>query len=287
MKLFLNSYSRNTDMDSFRPLLKTYAYNILGSVEEAKDIVQEAFLKFMEQDEARILDKKAYLVRTVINLAINHKKRQKKIIANYPGEWLPEPVATEKADSLILGREMLSYSLLVMMEKLNARQRAVFVLKEAFDYDHEEIGGLLGIKAENSRQLLTRAKAQLKMDKPGKNNEIPDGWLEKYLEVIREGDVGALEKLLTEEIRLVADGGGKVIAFMKPVIGRHSVAALLSGVFSKSYSGVLIEQNWVNHQPALFYYLDGKLITCQIFSIVNGLIENIYMVRNPDKLRSL
>lgn len=274
-------------MDSLRPLLTTYAYNILGSVEEAKDVVQEAFLKFMEQDEARIMDKKAYLVRTVINLSINQKKRQKKIIANYPGEWLPEPVATEKADSFILGREMLSYSLMVMMEKLNARQRAVFVLKEAFDYDHEEIAGLLGITAENSRQLLTRAKAQLKMDKPGKNNDIPDGWLDKYLEVIRDGDVGTLEKLLTEEIRLVADGGGKVTAFMKPVIGRHSVAALLSGVFGKIYPGVLIEQNWVNHQPALFYYLDGKLITCQIFSMVDGYIENIYIVRNPDKLRSL
>src|SRR5688572_17644493 len=126
-------------MESIRPLLTTYAYNILGSLDEAKDVVQDAYLKFMQLDRQDIEDQKAYLVRMVINLSINQKKRQRRIVADYPGEWLPEPVATEKADTGILRKEVLSYSLMVLLEKLNPRQRAVFILNEAFDYDHEEI----------------------------------------------------------------------------------------------------------------------------------------------------
>ena len=99
-------------MESLRPLLTTYAYNILGVLEEAKDVVQDAFLKFMHIDGDKIEDKKAYLIRTVINLSINQKKKQKKLVADYPGEWLPEPVATETADKALLRKEVLSYSLI-------------------------------------------------------------------------------------------------------------------------------------------------------------------------------
>ncbi|WP_315817463.1 sigma-70 family RNA polymerase sigma factor [Paraflavitalea speifideaquila] len=148
-------------MEEYRPLLTTYAYNILGTLDEAKDVVQDAFLKFMDVERGKIADKRNYLIRTVINLSINAKKRQRKLVAEYPGPWLPEPVATENADGGLLQKEVLSYSLMVLMEKLNVRQRAVFILKEAFDYEHEEIAAALEISVDNSRKLLSRAREQL------------------------------------------------------------------------------------------------------------------------------
>src|SRR5690606_3781018 len=150
-------------MNEYRPLLVTYAYNILGSMEEARDIVQDAFVNLMKRGEDGIENEKAYLIRTVINLSINRKKRQQKMLASYPGEWLPEPVATEKADREVVQKDILSYSLMVLLEKLNPRQRAVFILKEAFDYDHDEIAGVLNITPENSRKILSRAKSLLQM----------------------------------------------------------------------------------------------------------------------------
>src|SRR5687767_15955575 len=116
-------------MESLRPLLTTYAYNITGTYEDAKDIVQDAYIKFMNTDSEGIENKKAYLIRMVINLSINFKNRQKKLIAQYPGQWLPEPIATDQLDDIIDRNEILSYSLMVLLDKLNARQRAVFLLK--------------------------------------------------------------------------------------------------------------------------------------------------------------
>lgn len=275
-------------MESLRPLLTTYAYNILGSLDEAKDVVQDAYLKFMQLDRQDIEDQKAYLVRMVINLSINQKKRQRRIVADYPGEWLPEPVATEKADTGILRKEVLSYSLMVLLEKLNPRQRAVFILNEAFDYDHEEIAEVLGITAENSRKILSRARTQLRTETPVAEKSVPSGYLDKYLHVIRDGDTERLEKLLAEDIAVISDGGGKVTAFVKPVLGRKSVISLLMGVFHKFYNKIRIEKKMINHQPALYYYDENnKLVTCQIFTLKDGQVENVFFIRNPDKLKNL
>ena len=274
-------------MNELRPLLTTYAYNILGSREEAKDVVQDAYLKFMAVDSDRIEDKKAYLVRTVINLSINAKNRQQKIRADYPGTWLPEPVAEERADTGILKNEVLSYSLMVLLEKLNPKQRAVFILKEAFDYDHEEIAEVLDISTDNSRKLLSRAKEQLHKGTVVAHKPADTAYLDKYLAVIRKGDTHQLEQLLHDEVSLTSDGGGKAVAAVNPLFGISSVSKFLAGIFAKNYSATLIEKGTVNHQPALFYYHEGKLVTCQIFTIENDTITSMYFMRNPDKLASL
>lgn len=276
-------------MESLRPLLTTYAYNILGSVDAAKDVVQDAYLKFLQIDNDAITDKKAYLVRMVINLSINQKKRQKKIVTDYTGQWLPEPVATEMADTSLLRKEVLSYSLMVLMEKLNPKQRAVFILNEAFEYDHEEIARVLDITVENSRKILSRAKALLHTDSPVPEKKVPADYLDKYLEVIRAGDTSRLEQLLTQDIAVVSDGGGKVAAFMNPILGRESVMALLRGVHKKFYNQLRMEKTLINHQPAIFYYDENdQLVTCEILSLSpDGYIENIFYMRNPDKLKGL
>lgn len=274
-------------MNELRPLLTTYAYNILGSLEEAKDIVQDAYLKFIKVDDDAIEDKKNYLIRMVINLSINAKKRQQKMVAEYPGPWLPEPVATERADAGIVQEEVLSYSLMVLLEKLNVKQRAVFILKEAFDYDHEEIAQALDITAENSRKLLSRAREQLQRGTPVVHKPVEPSYVNRYLSIIQQGDTRQLEQLFHDEIMLISDGGGKAIAATKPLLGIKSVVSFLQGVYNKTYRLARFEMGVINHEPALFYYADGQLVTCQIFSIENGQVVNVYFMRNPDKLRSL
>lgn len=275
-------------MDALRPLLTTYAYNILGIMDDAHDVVQDAYVKFMGVDADKIENPKAYLIRTVINLSINKKKRQQKLITNYPGEWLPEPVDTEGADTALNKKEILSYSLMVLLEKLNAKQRAVFILKEAFDYDHEEIAEVLDITAENSRKLLSRARNQLRQPSTLDSNSISGTeFLNKYLEVIRKGDTGRLEKMLYEDVLVVSDGGGKAVAFINPVAGRKNVLALLMGLGNKYYKKVRVELGEVNHSPALYYYGEDQLVTCQILNIENDRIVNAFFIRNPDKLKEL
>ena len=273
-------------MEALRRLLITYAYNITGSYEDSKDIVQDAYLKFMNVEE-NIENKKAYLIRTVINLSINFKNRQKKLLYEYTGAWLPEPIATEKADAEINSKETLSYSLMVLLEKLNAKQRAVFILKEAFNYDHEEIAEVLGMTVENSRKILSRAKEQLRSGDTITPGKISPTYLDTYINVIHNTDMRALEKLLNEDIVLVSDGGGKVAASLKPVEGRQHVMKFLLGVYNKFYRNQRVEKVFINHQPALLYFIDDELTNCQIFSLNNGKIENIYFIRNPDKLKIL
>ena len=273
-------------MEALRRLLITYAYNITGSYEDAKDIVQDAYLNFMNVEE-NIENKKAYLTRTVINLSINFKNRQKKLLFEYPGVWLPEPVATEKADADINSKETLSYSLMVLLEKLNAKQRAVFILKEAFNYDHEEIAEVLGMTVENSRKILSRAKEQLRSGDTTTSKKISSTYVDNYFNAIHNTDMEALEKLLNKDIVLVSDGGGKVPSSLKPVEGKDHVTKFLLGVYNKFYRSQRIEKAFINHQPALLYFVDDALTNCQVFSLNDGKIASIYFIRNPDKLKLL
>ena len=284
------SISQNFLMEDIRNLLKTYAYNILGSYEDAKDVVQDAYLKFSNMDTQAIENKKAYLVRTVVNLSINLKQKQKKFLPQYRGEWLPEPIATEKADTAIRRKEILSYSLMVLLERLNAIKRAVFILKEAFEYDHKEIAEVLNITEENSRKIFSRAKLDLKDAKPAHSRSASEDYLNKYLEVIYNGDTGRLENLLQHDVTAISDGGGKASAALQPLSGKVKVTKFLFGIYKKFYrttEEARIEQCSINYHPALLYYHNNKLLTCQIFDFKNGNISRIWFIRNPDKLQSL
>ena len=274
-------------VNHLRPTLKSYAYNICGSVEDAEDVVQDVLIKFLDVEQQQIENVKAYLIRMVINRSIDQKKKLRKQVLNYPGEWLPEPVAAERADAGINRKELLSYSLMVLLEKLNPRQRAVFILKEAFDYEHTEIATVLDIKPDLSRQLLTRARKSIGDPAELRGNTIPDSFLSKYLNVLQSGDMQQLEALLNEDIVSISDGGGKARAAVKPVFGRKSVAALLLGLYRKFNEQALVQQGWVNGQPALLYFSAGKLIKCVTFTFNEGRISQAYIIRNPDKLKNL
>lgn len=274
-------------MDTLQQLLTSYAYNILGSYEEAKDVVQDVMLDRLKRNGDVIENEKAYLTRSAINRAINAKNRQKKIRSSYPGEWLPEPVATERADHELHQKDILSYSLMVLLEKLDARQRAVFILKEAFDYEHEEIAEVLRISVENSRKILSRAKKELQTDSANNIVEVPRNYLDNYIEIIHSGDTEKLEQLLSDDIVLVSDGGGKAAAAIHPLVGKEPAFMFLSGIYRKFYQNSRIEKGFVNHRPALFFYVANDLVTCQVLELKDEKIHRIYFLRNPDKLASL
>lgn len=278
-------------MEDLKMLNKTlfpYAYNILGNSADSQDVVQDALIKFNEKDIDSITNQNAYLIKSVINKAINLKKkkdreRQQKII-------LPEPIITNQAENKIASEEILNYSILVLLDSLNIKERAVFILKVAFEYQHEEIAEILKISIDNSRQLLTRAKKKLKIRKHDNSITQPKDrkYLEKYVETIRIGDVKTLKQMLSNEVQILADGGNKLNVIAELTSGINDSIALIIYIFEYYQKHFSIKIKEINHQSALLFYKDGILINCQIFELnTDGKIANIFSVIDPDKLKAI
>lgn len=277
-------------MEAYQQLLFPYAYNILGSVEDAKDVVQEVVSKYYTTSREGVNDEKNYLIRSVINLAINTKNRNKRVSAATP-EWLPEPVATDdNADKNINMKDILSYSLMVLMERLSTMERTVFILRESFDYDHKEIAAVLSISEEYSRKLLSRAKTRL--FKPGPavrtaaQQQQTSRLLADYIDAIRQGDVKRLESMLYSEVTMVADGG-QLKVVRKITEGVTDVLEILQIIYTRYLSKAEVTFRWVNHQPAFVYTYKGRVVTCQIFDVSEdgNTILRINNVVDPNKLK--
>lgn len=282
-------YASETAMKDYQQQLFPYAYNILGSAEDARDAVQDVISRYISLPRQDIENEAGYLVRSVINQSINLKNRQKKSVGERT--WLPEPVATESADTALYRDEILSYSLLVLLEHLKPRERAVFILKEAFDYSHEEIAHTLSISIDNSRQLLRRARNELKNHRdqiPIKAVQVAGGYLENYLAVIRNGEIKALERLLSEEITTTTDGGGTIKVASEFEAGIPAVSLLMLYVYRNFQKTLRAEMVEMNHQPALLFWQENACIACQIFEPdPQGRIRNIYSVVDPLKVKNL
>jgi RNA polymerase sigma factor (sigma-70 family) len=275
-------------MTDYTNILFPYAYNILGSAEDARDAVQDVLMKHVAEAREGITNEKAYLIRSVINHAINRKSRQRPVVPEEP--WLPEPVATESADAGLYLKDILSYSLLVLLERLNAQERAVFILKESFDYSHEEIAEILSLSVENSRKLLSRAKD--KLFKPAavrERDERTNVLLRNYVDAIRGRDLSRLEDMLAADIAFYADGGWKIRVYRKACTGVAEVAELLVHVHFLYQAKSTIRETEVNHQPALLYYNGDRLISCAVFDISpeTGKILRISTVVDPEKLKNI
>jgi RNA polymerase sigma-70 factor (ECF subfamily) len=273
----------------YRQTLFPYAYNILGSSEDDKDAVQDVVSSFISSSRSGIQDEKNYLIKSVVNHSINIKNRRKKI--RYEDTtWLPEPYATEEADTGINLREIVSYSLLVLLEQLNPKERAVFILKEGFGYSHEEIAEVLSTNVENARKLLSRARTKLgRTTKPSPSpNKLPtEKFLERYITAIQERNVKSLEHILSEDITFYADGGGKVQLLRDKCRGAAEVADLLIAVYHKFQTTQSHAETEINHQPALLFYEGSQLKACQIFAISGDRIQQINTIVDPDKLKNL
>lgn len=287
----MSEHLNNVKLENYQDKLFPYAYNILGSAEDAKDAVQDILEKYLSSQKKDIENVIGYLVKGVINQSINIKNRKKKIISGKT--WLPEPIATEKADTNINREEIISYAMLVLLEGLSARERAVFILKEAFDYSHKDIANTLDLTIENARKLLSRSKRKLAVSKQGDNRlhsfPLSSSYLEKYIGVIKNGDTKALERMLSEEILLAADGGGEISVVRELTTGKSAVSNLLFYVYRTYLVLQTVKIAEVNHLPALLFYQDDKLVNCQVFEFDenNMKIKRIYSVIDPVKLKSL
>lgn len=275
------------DIKDYQKKLFPYAYNILGTYNDAQDAVQDVITKYYSTVKPGVENPVNYLIKGVINQAINLKKRNGKLIG--AGILLPEPISTENADSDIVRKEIASYSLMVLLDSVNAKERAVFILKEGFDYSHEEIADALGISVQNSRKLLSRAKIKLgeAKENPIKSPLSNTTALENYIHALKNGDVESLERMLVKDISVMVDGGSMQI--VSPFeTGINNVIRLMTSVYRTYQTTAEIRTALVNHQPALLFYLDGRLVNCQVFAFEEdtALIAAIYSIVDPEKLKN-
>lgn len=262
----------------------------MGSAEDARDAIQDVMSNFISSRREGVENIKGYLIKGVVNQSINIKTRRKeKPVGDI---WLPEPFATEEADTNMNLRDIASYSLLVLLEQLNPKERAVFILKESFDYSHQEIADVLSSTEEHSRKLLSRAKRKLHaLNKSIKisSDQVPVSFLEKYINAIRERDTKTLETILTQDISFYADGGDKLQVVKKTCKGAREVADLLVFVHHKFHTDLSVAYTQINHQPAMLFYNKDQLIVCQVLGISpeQNRIYQINTIIDPEKLKYL
>ena len=294
----------------YRNLLFSIAYSMLGEVDTAHDLVQDAFVSWMGAGEMAggmeagtddVRYPKAFLVRILTNACINYLGSGRIRREQYVGVWLPEPLteySADKAHAKIESYHALSIGLMVLLEKLTPRERAVFLLKEIFTYDYYELAELFGITAENARQLLKRAKDHL--GQAGRRFEVDirahERMLHNFLRAVTEGSLEDLISLLKEDIVLLAEGSGKSVlvngqrltAVARPIEGRKNVAKLISSVMPKFFRG-LPDLHWdiilANGAPAILSRSGGSPFGLVSIESDGDLISNIYIQTNPEKLK--
>lgn len=278
-------------LQHYQSLLFPFAYNITGDLMASEDIVQEVLTHHMTRPVEHIENPEGYLVRSVVNKAINQKNLLRTRMEQYPGQWLPTPVLTEESMYKAADRDaIIHYSLLVLMERLNPKERAVFILKETFDYAHEEIAGILKITADHSRQLLKRSKEKISMPKgpvtsPKEASKI---LLSQLADAITSADLEQAKKLLSDDVSCIADGGPSISASRNILEGPDHVSKLLKAIYGK-YLPENARSSFavINHLPALVFTLNGVIFRCIIFEIEENIIQKIFVMVNPDKLKKL
>jgi RNA polymerase sigma-70 factor (ECF subfamily) len=281
----------NLSDDAFarhRSLLFTVAYEMLGSAADSEDVVQETWLRWTDVDHAQVRDPRAYLVRIVTRQALNRLRTRARRREDYVGEWLPEPLMTspDVAADVELA-ESVSMAMLTVLETLGPVERAVFVLREVFDIPYEEIAAAVDKSPAAVRQIAHRARDHVAARRPrmpvsaAEQQEVVD----RLLAAIRHGDLQGLLDVLAPDVVVVADGGGFVTAFRRPVEGAERVAGLLlAGLRSTDLEATA---TWLNGAPAIRFDVGGQVDTAVSLVVVDGRITRVYAVRNPHKLARL
>jgi RNA polymerase sigma-70 factor (ECF subfamily) len=282
-----NAKGSDEVFDRHRPLLFSIAYRMLGSVMDAEDVVQEAYLRWRRScQEEEIRSPKSYLSAVVTRLCIDQLRSARARREEYVGPWLPEPLPT---DAAVLD-ESLSMAFLVLLESLNPAERAVFLLREVFDYDYREISHLIGKTEENCRQIARRARQSVAARRPRfvSTPEQEERLMGRFLEVCLGGDMDGLLALLADDVTLWSDGGGKTRAALNPIHGADNVARFISGTLRKAPAGFVVRRAQVNGRPALIgYFEDGSPHSVVTLEVAEGSISTIRLVVNPEKLRAV
>jgi RNA polymerase sigma-70 factor (TIGR02957 family) len=275
-----------------RPRAFAIAYRMLGSVSEAEDVVQEAFLRMhqtLQRDEP-IASPRAYIATLVTRLAIDQLRSARVRRERYVGEWLPEPLVTEPSPAeQAETADSLSLAFLVLLESLTPQQRAAFLLREVFDYPYAEVAEFIGTDVDSTRHLVARARNHIRERRPRyyASRRQREELAERFVAAAGQGDLRGLEALLAQDVALHADGGGKVPALARPVNGRHRVTRTLSaGMAALARVGVRIQLTEVNGQPgAMAIDAQDRLVGVIGLDIADGQIQTIHSIANPDKLR--
>jgi RNA polymerase sigma-70 factor (ECF subfamily) len=280
--------------DELRSLSFAIAYRMLGSVQDAEDIVQEALLRFHQQ-RGEVESPRAFITTVTTRLAIDELRSARKRRERYTGEWLPEPILTGGEDDPARHAEMadsLSMAMLVVLESLSPEQRAVLLLRDVFDYRYDEIAPIVGKSEDNVRQLASRARKHVEDGRPRftTSPEQREELARKFFAAAQEGDLGGLEALLAHDVVLTGDGGGKVPALARSLHGRNRVArTLLNWVkLGTRIAGASLRAVEINGDPgALLTDGEGRLIGVWALEISRGHIQGIRSVVNPEKLGHL
>jgi RNA polymerase sigma-70 factor, ECF subfamily len=276
-----------------RGLLFSVAYRMLGSRADAEDMLQETFLRWEHASAAEIRDPGAFMVTVITRLCINQLQSARVKREQYFGQWLPEPLVTKTAAESPVASEIdesLSMAFLMLLERLTPMERAVFLLREVFDYDYEEIAEMLGQSEVNCRKILSRAKHHVTEDRPRfeVSPHEQQRLLQHFLEATSHGDMQGLLALLSKDVVLYTDGGGKATAVPNPVYGAEHVARFFTEAPKKLLPADVVRRfAQINGQPGIIIYHLGQAFGVLTMDVAEGLIRNIYIVRNPDKLALL
>lgn len=282
---------RTESFNQYRPLLFSIAYRMLGSVMEAEDMVQETFLRWQQVSEDEIESPKAYLTTIVTRLCIDFLRSARARREEYVGPWLPEPLVTGEpaAGGDMTLADSLSMAFLVLLESLNPVERAVFLLRDVFDYDYAEIARIVGKSEANCRQMARRARQYIAARRPRFNAspEQQERLLLQFLETSTNGDVPGLVELLADDITLWADGGGKARAALKPIRGALNVARFVVGVVRTLPRDMVTRRVEINGQPGIIAYEGDRVIGVAVLDVGDGRIQGIGFIVNPEKLQGL
>lgn len=274
-----------------RPLLFHIAYRMLGTVSDAEDIVQEAWIRW-QRGGAEAEAPRAYLGQVVTRLSIDRLREARRAREEYVGPWLPEPLLTEPAgdaaDVAAVRSETLRTGFLVLLERLGPVERAVFVLREAFDYDYAEIADIVGKSEAACRQILVRAHRHMVSGRPRfTDRQANERIAMSFLSALAMGDLGQIERLLAEDAVYYSDGGGKVAAARNPIYGADRITRFLCGVMSKLPAGLERRPAYINGEPGVLLLIDGQLYGTMVVECADGRVRAVHSVRNPDKLAHL
>jgi RNA polymerase sigma-70 factor (ECF subfamily) len=276
-----------------RPLLFGIAYRMLGRVSEAEDMVQEVWLRWQKQDAAQIQSPKAWLVAATTRLCIDQLRAARREREEYYGVWLPEPLmpatTDREPDAAVELADSLTMAFMLMLESLGPTERAVFLLREVFDYDYADIAAIVDKSEVNCRQIVRRAKTQLQANVPPSSPPTAQArrLVEQFLAAAATGEVDDILALLAEESTLYSDGGGRVKAAGRPIAGADHVSRFLLGIWPRFAIGMEIRFVEINGHPGCVMSSQDQVHYAFSFEIADDRVRTIYIMCNPEKLRHL
>ncbi|OYU69998.1 MAG: RNA polymerase sigma factor SigJ [Alphaproteobacteria bacterium PA2] len=273
-----------------RPRLTRLAYRMLGSVSDAQDVVQDAWLRW-DRAGGEIADPAAWLVRVTSRLCLDRMRKLKVQRALYRGPWLPEPYIEVQAEDPVEQGQDVSIALMLALERLSPLERAVFLLHDVFDSDYPQVARTLERTEAAVRQLASRARSKLRSTRPRyKVTAEEAGRLSTaFMAAAVQGDLAALSRVLTEDAVLITDGGGKRSAALRPLVGPADILSLINGLKWRNGEGEIrqVQAAQINGGPGLILTLEDGLMTLAFEAWDQDRLAGLYLVRNPDKLRHL